>query len=131
MSSKLVIVCAVLTILGSVSSQDGETVRKCYQCGGTDNICETKESLGAEVECGSGVTTCMVTSSDDSTYRRCGKDIEVEKFAECKKVGVGAQAAQDAEACWCLGDLCNGSFVVVASKTIFVLAILLSLNAYV
>ena len=32
----------------------------------------------------------------------CLQDIEVEKFAECKKVGVGAQAAQDAEACWCL-----------------------------
>jgi len=106
----LVSVAVAVLAVGAQAADDEENgLLQCYVCGGTDNKCSTKTSLGTITDCLEGAETCLVTSSSDATYRRCGQPVEIESYAECKNIGIGAQGAQDATACWCRGDLCNGS----------------------
>merc|ERR1711936_1219984 len=44
----------------------------CHSCSGTSNLCTNSSDEGTVIDCGEGVTTCLIATDGSSTARGCG-----------------------------------------------------------
>merc|ERR1712154_21932 len=116
--------CVLLILVTqSLATDDAETTTtprpplSCYECGGTDNACNTKEDLGKAVVCPQVSEVCSVAIEGDKVHRKCGREGEVE--AKCVNSG---------GFCTCKGDLCNTGYSTRGSALIVIMLIVSCMN---
>merc|ERR1712013_947017 len=116
-----IILVLMILVVTCLSTDDTTTTPRpplsCYECGGTDNACNTKEDLGKAVECPAVSEVCSVAIEGDKVHRKCGREGEVE-----------AKCVDDGGFCTCKGDLCNTGSRIIGSAVIVILSVVSFIN---
>jgi len=75
----------------------------CHVCSGDDNLCTSTSDEGSQVDCGEGVSTCLLGKSNDGIQiaRGCG--------LKGSQVALGCNIGTDFTVCMCNSTVCNSA----------------------